>query len=125
GMFDALGIDDDGLVTFVRSQIEPMFHLPFGKIALRTMLMGERATDGTRAGERTRVESIQNWWVERKRQRAMMESEGYGGGFDQAQFLLSKQLVYFDRYGKMFLPDAPLLDDPEVFRALLEAPSLQ
>ena len=88
------------------------------------MLIGDGATDGKRAGERTKVESVQNWWAERKRQRAMMESEGYGGGFDQAQFLLSKQLVYFDRYGKMFLPDAPLLDDPKVFRALLDSPTL-
>jgi predicted unusual protein kinase regulating ubiquinone biosynthesis (AarF/ABC1/UbiB family) len=123
-MFDALGIEGEQFVAFVRSQIEPMFRLPFGQIDLRTMLIGDGATDGKRAGERTKVESIQNWWSERKRQRAMMDSEGYGGGFDQAQFLLSKQLVYFERYGKLFLPDAPLLDDPEVFRALLAAPTI-
>ena len=35
-----------------------------------------------------------------------MDLEGYGSGFDQAQFLLSKQLVYFERYGKQFLPDS-------------------
>jgi len=124
GLFDALGIDGDQFVAFVRGQIEPMFHTPFGQIDLRTMLIGDGATDGKRAGQRTMRESVQNWWAERKRQRVMMASEGYGGGFDQAQFLLSKQLVYFERYGKLFLSDVPLLDDPEVFRALLDAPTI-
>jgi predicted unusual protein kinase regulating ubiquinone biosynthesis (AarF/ABC1/UbiB family) len=123
-MFEALGLDAAKSVEFVRSQIEPMFHMPFGQIDLRTMLIGDGATDGKRAGERSKRESVQNWWAERKRQRAMMDSEGYGSGFDQAQFLLSKQLVYFERYGKLFLPDSPLLDDPAKFRALLDAPTL-
>jgi len=30
--------------------------------------------------------------------------------------------VYFERYGKQFLPDSPLMNDPAVFRALLDAP---
>ena len=124
GMVEALGIDDDQLVTFVRSQIEPLFKLPFGQVDLRTMLIGDGATDGKRAGQRTRREAMSNWWTERRRQQALMDLEGYGGGFDQATFLLSKQLIYFERYGKQFLPDSPLLDDPAVFRALLDAPQL-
>ena len=124
GMFESLGVADDQFVEFVRSQVEPLFHVPFAQLDLRTMLIGDGATDGKRVGERTRLESLRNWWVERKRQRALMESQGYGGGFDQATFLLSKQLVYFERYGKLFLPDTKLLDDPAVFRALLDAPVL-
>ena len=125
GMFDALGIDEDQFTAFVRSQVEPLFIVPFGQVDLRTMLIGDGASDGKRAGQRTRTESVRNWWEERRRQRALMDSEGFGGGFDQATFLLSKQLVYFDRYGKQFLPDTPLLDDPAIFRALLEAPQLK
>jgi predicted unusual protein kinase regulating ubiquinone biosynthesis (AarF/ABC1/UbiB family) len=124
GMFEALGIDDEQFTAFVRSQVEPLFNLPFGQVDLRTMLIGDGATDGKRAGQRTKSEAVRNWWSERKRQRALMDSEGYGSGFDQATFLLSKQLVYFERYGKQFLPDTPLLDDPAVFRALLNAPQL-
>jgi predicted unusual protein kinase regulating ubiquinone biosynthesis (AarF/ABC1/UbiB family) len=124
GMLDALGIDEDQFTAFVRSQVEPLFNVPFGQVDLRTMLIGDGATDGKRAGQRTRREAMRNWWSERRRQQALMDLEGYGGGFDQATFLLSKQLVYFERYGKQFLPDTPLLDDPAVFRALLEAPQL-
>lgn len=124
GIGEALGVSDVDFTAFVRSQIEPVFHLPFGVLDLRTMLIGDGATDGKRAGQRTKREAVVNWWHERRRQRAVMDSEGYGGDFDQATFLLSKQLVYFERYGKLFLADSPLLDDPAVFRALLDAPAI-
>jgi hypothetical protein len=123
-MFDVLGVSDEKFVDFVRSQVEPLFHVPFAELDLRTMLIGDGATDGKRAGDRTRREAVRNWWSERKRQRALMDSEGYGGGFDQATFLLSKQLVYFERYGKLFLPDTKLLEDPSMYQALLDAPLL-
>jgi hypothetical protein len=111
--------DDATFVAFVRSQIEPMLVTPFGQVDLRTMLIGDSGVDGKRAGARTRREAVRNWWEERRRQRILMASEGYGGDFDRAQFLLAKQLVYFERYGKQYLPDVPLLDDPAAFRALL------
>lgn len=41
-----------------------------------------------------------------------------------SRHLLAAPLVYFERYGKRFLPDSPLLSDPAVFRALLDAPAI-
>jgi hypothetical protein len=38
--------------------------------------------------------------------------------------LLGKQLAYFERYGKMYLADVPLLHDPVFFGGLLKAPPL-
>ena len=122
GLQDMLGITDEQFVEFVRGQVEPLLRMPFGQIDLRTMLLGDGATDGKKLGERNAIESVRNWWAERRRVRKVMELEGYGGGFDQATFLLSKQLVYFERYGKRYLPDTPLLDDVEHYRALLASP---
>ena len=120
GIREALGHpDDDTFVAFVRSQVEPMLITPFGQVDLRTMLIGDGAVDGKRAGARTRREALTNWWEERRRQRLVMASEGYGGDFDRAQFLLAKQLVYFERYGKLYLPDTPLIDDRDAFAELL------
>jgi hypothetical protein len=38
----------------------------------------------------------------------------------RGEMLLVKQLVFFERYGKMFLGDQPLIYDPEVYKTLLE-----
>ena len=40
-------------------------------------------------------------------------------------FLSMKQLVYLERYGRMYIPDESILGDPEfVRRALEDAPDL-
>ena len=43
---------------------------------------------------------------------------------ERGELLMMKQLVYFERYGKMFLGDEPLIYDPEMYKALLALPSL-
>ncbi len=108
-------------IAFVRSMIEPLFQLPFGQVDLRTMLINGPQTP--RPGERATIrQRLHHWRVERRFQRTIAESGGAGSSFDRGTFLLSKQLVYLDRYGKLYLPDTPLLWDPTVFRALLEVP---
>ena len=37
----------------------------------------------------------------------------------RAGFLAGKQLVYLERYWKMYLPESPLLNDPEFFGELI------
>ena len=44
---------------------------------------------------------------------------GRGTSFDRGTFLLAKQLLYFERYGKMFLGDTSLLADRAFFQRLL------
>ena len=56
--------------------------------------------------------------------RAAAEAHGvYDSDFDRGIFLLSKQLMYFERYGKIFLADVGLFEDEAFFRAALEAPT--
>jgi len=38
-------------------------------------------------------------------------------------FLLTKALMYFERYGKMYMSDVSLFADEEFFRAALDAPT--
>jgi hypothetical protein len=51
------------------------------------------------------------------------EHGAYDSGFDRGIFLLSKQLMYFERYGRIFLRDVGLFEDEEFFRAALAAPT--
>jgi hypothetical protein len=47
-------------------------------------------------------------------------SGGLFSEFDRGTFLLSKQLMYFERYGRLFLADVPLLNDQAFFKELLK-----
>jgi hypothetical protein len=54
-------------------------------------------------------------------QQTFRNSPGRRSSFDRDTFLLSKQLVYLERYGKLYLPDVPLLYDRDAFAAMLAA----
>jgi len=121
GMAKALNLDDAGWTAFVRGYLEPMFNLPIGQVDLRAMLIGGMAEGPKDDRERnTKWDQLAYWRDERRRMRLLMASEGFDGGFDRATFLLGKQLVYFERYGKKYLPEVPLIDDKEAYRALLD-----
>jgi ABC1 atypical kinase-like domain len=123
---EPLGLTEEQWITFVRLQVEPLFVTPFGQVDLRTMLMGEGTLHAARDGapapaRRTGLERWRYWRQERRRVISVLDSEGFGSEFDRVTFLLGKQLVYFERYGKLFMPDTPLLYDPEAFRTLLRS----
>ena len=121
GLAEMLGVDEAGWVMFVRAYLEPLLSSPIGEVDLRAMLLGVGANEVPQEKARNGLrDNVGYWWEERRRQRALMASEGFGGGFDQATFLLGKQLIYFERYGKRYLPDVPLIDDPEAYRSLLD-----
>ena len=104
------GFDDAAMAEFVRSQVEPLLTLPFGEVNVSDLMsMGPPRNGGPPPT-----------WRERRRYIIhMMDSDGLGSRFDRAQFLLGKQLVYFERYGQLFMADTPLLSDPAFYKALL------
>ena len=55
--------------------------------------------------------------------RLIVEAEGITESeFERGLFLLTKALLYFERYGKMYMSDVGIFADEEFFRAALEAP---
>lgn len=121
GVRDMLGLDDAGFALFIRNYLDPLLRSPIGEVDLRTMLLGMGLNEDPANERKPGAWGTFNFWrEERRRQRALMATDGYGGEFDRSTFLLGKQLVYFERYGKRYLPDVPLIDDPEAYRRLLD-----
>jgi hypothetical protein len=93
---------------------------PLADVDLR-LLMGPPAAREANAMARrqTVTDRYRYWQGERRRVRRMLDSEGAGSDFDRGTFLLSKQLLYLERYGNLYLPDVPLVWDAEAFRRML------
>jgi hypothetical protein len=47
------------------------------------------------------------------------ESGGLMSDFDRGTFLLAKQLMYFERYGRLFVSELPILNDRAFIGQLL------
>lgn len=122
-----LGMDDAAVEAFMRMALEPLLTSPFGEVSLSDLLTAPQRkvaeAKGLEANKLT-LAAIYRRFSEQRRIRAAAEAQGvYDSDFDRGVFMLSKQLMYFERYGKIFLADVGLFEDAEFFRAALDAPT--
>ena len=104
-----LGVPPEQIPAMVRAVLEPLFTKPFGEVKLSTLLLGpEELGAGFGPGA----------------------SLGGAGGtgdvedldptaFDRNILLLAKQLLYFERYGQLYLAELSLLSDRDFFAVLV------
>jgi predicted unusual protein kinase regulating ubiquinone biosynthesis (AarF/ABC1/UbiB family) len=116
-----LGLGDAELAAFVRGVMEPLLTRPFGEASLATLLAAIQgrvtpADEHAPRGWRARLRRLR----EQRRLHAGVFAHGaVGSSFDRGTFLLGKQLLYFERYGKMFMADSSLLADRQFLARLL------
>lgn len=123
-VLEGLGLTEAEMTDLVRRQIEPILTEPFGSVSLASMFLGPQDKLGearaARIARRSPVGVIRDWRKIRKLRNVAAAHGGVGSDFDRGTFLIGKQLLYFERYGKMFLSDISLLEDENFFRNLLE-----
>ncbi|MGC1513363.1 MAG: AarF/ABC1/UbiB kinase family protein [Acidimicrobiales bacterium] len=128
GMIDNLRLDQDMLLGLFREQARTVMNQPFGEVSLADLLtMPQQEINKAIADQRVKKYGSTKMPLKArvKMWRKMRSDTGVDRPrIDHGMVLLSKQLAYFERYGKMYLADVPLLHDPEFFRDLLEAPPL-
>ncbi|MHB8438728.1 MAG: ABC1 kinase family protein [Acidimicrobiales bacterium] len=122
-MRDALGLDDEQLVVFIRGIIEPILLRPFGEVSLSDVITAPQVqlakARGAGVHSRRLRDVVGRVRAQRKLRRAAEAGGGVSSEFDRGMFLLGKQLMYFERYGKMFLADTPLFSDRDFLTQLV------
>lgn len=101
-----------------RRRIEGLLTKPFGEVSLA----GAFSANPVGAGipQRSLAEKVRRIRrLARFRQRAIA-SGLLASGFARAEFMLFKQLLYFERFGKMYMADRALFGDREFLRAALD-----
>ena len=124
---DSMGLDDEQLSEFVRSMVEPVLTRPFGEVSLSALLTAPQAQMARARGQAAHNRSVRSVFQKLRAQRRLLRvTQAYGGmdtEFDRGSFLLAKQLMYFERYGKMFMSQTPILSDRTFFESLIEGAS--
>ncbi len=123
-----LGLSDEELTAFLRGIVEPALTRPFGEVSLAAMLeaplVQAAKARGARAHRRSLSSVLLRLRTNREMRRLAEEAGGLMSEFTRGAFLLAKQFMYFERYGKLFLPDRPILADRDFLAALVaEAPA--
>ncbi len=128
GMINSLSLDQDMLLGLFREQARTVMNQPFGEVSLADLLtMPQKEIN--RAIVEQRVKKYGSAKMPLKARYKIWKKMRSDSGdnrprVDHAMVLLGKQLAYFERYGKMYLSDVPLLHNTEFFLDLLEAPPL-
>jgi len=74
---------------------------------------------GIEAHQRSVRAIVRRLRTQRRVRRMADESGGLMSEFDRGTFLLAKQLMYFERYGRMFVSEIPILHDRAFIEQLL------
>ena len=101
------GMTDEELAAMLRAMITSVFTSPFGEVDLTALII----VPDRRSGQETAVRDDHQDWA-----------SGTGTEFERHLTLLVKQLIYFERYGKLYLPERSLLADRAFFADLLATP---
>jgi len=120
----ATGLEGDALAVFLRQMIEPILLRPFGEISFSDLMMATQQQVATAQGMTFKATNLRQWITKIRTQRKLhamvTSSPGYLSDFDRGNFLLGKQLMYFERYGRMYLHDRAILEDRDFVQALLD-----
>ncbi len=124
----AVGMSDDELTAFIRSIVEPALTRPFGEVSLagmmQTIQLQMARAQGVEAHQRSVRAIVRRLRTQRRVRRMADEAGGLMSDFDRGTFLLAKQLMYFERYGRMFVSEVPILNDRAFIEQLLDGVDL-
>lgn len=123
-LIEALGYTDEQVMEISKAYMEPVLTRPLKDVSMAAMFMSpERVLEvnhGIAAPQRTlRQRWEQNRLVAAAHRRSF-EDDVQSQASQRANFLSAKQLLYLERYGRMYMPEERLLGDPEFLRAALQ-----
>jgi hypothetical protein len=119
------GLTEDDVFAMIRGQIEMIMTEPFHSLDLMALVPQAPTMP---AGDGSGPPTTSLGWlrlVRDERRRLRRPGAALPPAPDRGEMLLVKQLLYFERYGKLYLGDRPLIWDPAVYRALLALPQEQ
>lgn len=117
-MLPFIPADGEAMLAEATEEIGGMLTRPFGEVDLSDAVRG-RGGPGARSAGADGADAQEVRRRQRRFERQALRSGVADSDFGQANFLLFKQLLYFDRYGKMYLADEALLGNRAFFDDLL------
>lgn len=111
-----MGISEDDLLNMVRMQTEMIMTSPFRDLDLRALMV----VSGDAGGPSEMPTSMRELFkLSRQIRRRYPDGVPDVAAPPHGELLMMKQLAFFERYGKLFLGDRPLVYDTDVYSRLL------
>ena len=120
----ALGLTDEQIHSFARATFEPVLTQPLREVSMAELMMNGDDVVHKATGERPSRRSLKDRWRLMRDAASAYRAAAANRVFEEPSmrmgFLSMKQLVYLERYGRMYIPDEALLGDPDFVRSVLD-----
>jgi len=117
--------DAEQMLEDANREMATLMTRPFGDIDLNEALRNRRMTRPEEEMDAAQRKSdAKRIRAQRRFDRQALRSGLADSNFGQANFLLFKQLLYFDRYGKLYLADESLLANRDLLESLVGTSAL-
>jgi predicted unusual protein kinase regulating ubiquinone biosynthesis (AarF/ABC1/UbiB family) len=120
----ALGLTDDQIHRFARAIFEPVLTHPLRDVSMADLMMNGDDVVRKATGESPPRRSLRDRLNIMRAAARAYRSAAANGVFESPTmrmgFLSMKQLVYLERYGRMYIPEEALLGDTDFVRRALE-----
>jgi len=127
---EGLGLQDDEIHRVVRSMMEPVLTMPLRDVSMASLFAGPdevyRIAGRDVPPKRGPFDKFRKLRASARAHRIAFEDGYHETSFQRSNFLSSKQLIYLERYGRMYVPEHAILGDKEFLKtvvARLEAES--
>jgi predicted unusual protein kinase regulating ubiquinone biosynthesis (AarF/ABC1/UbiB family) len=120
----ALGLSDDQIARFIRSSMEPVLTLPLRDVSMASLFASTddvitRAT-GAASRQRSFRQRLALMRDAARAYRTAVEVGSFESPTMRMSFLATKQLIYLERYGRMYMPDESILGDHAFLQRALD-----
>jgi predicted unusual protein kinase regulating ubiquinone biosynthesis (AarF/ABC1/UbiB family) len=125
-LIEAMGYSHEQVMEISKAYLEPVLMRPLKDVSMAAMFMSPEKVLEVNHGVAAPKRSLREKWAQNRLRartyRMSFEAEVLNQAAQRANFLSAKQLLYLERYGRMYMPEERLLGDPEFLRAALTSP---
>jgi predicted unusual protein kinase regulating ubiquinone biosynthesis (AarF/ABC1/UbiB family) len=123
-LIEVMGYTDEQFRDIAKVYIEPVLTRPLREVSMAAMFMSPEkvmeVNHGVAVPERNLWQRWQQVRLRARTYRRSFEADVLNQASQRANFLSAKQLLYLERYGRMYMPEERLLGDPAFLRAALQ-----
>jgi predicted unusual protein kinase regulating ubiquinone biosynthesis (AarF/ABC1/UbiB family) len=120
---EGLGLDDEEIHRVVRSMMEPVLTMPLRDVSMASLFSGPDEVyrmAGRDVKPRSGLVQRARKQFRTARAHRIALADGYHEtSMQRSNFLSSKQLIYLERYGRMYVPEHAILGDKEFLETVV------
>jgi predicted unusual protein kinase regulating ubiquinone biosynthesis (AarF/ABC1/UbiB family) len=120
---EGLGLNDEEIHRVVRAMMEPILTRPLQEVSMSSIFAGPdevyRMAGREIPPRRSPFERLKKLRTTARAHRIAFEDGYHETSFQRSNFLSSKQLIYLERYGRMYVPEHAILGDKEFLETVV------